>query len=85
MTSNVAKEKSVAQTEKQNSLKGALADVLAKNAPPVAAAAQPTPVTVVAPLLTPSVAPAIALPAKPEEKKPFEIPEADLRSILKGE
>jgi hypothetical protein len=60
MTAKSGEEKGKAQAAQQSSLKGALAEVLAKAPPPLA-------------------------PASNQQPKPFEIPEGELRAILKGE
>ena len=72
MTSKSSAEKEQKEGAKQGSLKGALAEVLAKNVPPPQASAAP-------PL---SAAPA---PSAPSAPKPYEVPEDQLRSILKGD
>ncbi len=74
MTAKNDNEKQQVQTSRQQSLKGALAEVLAKN--------PSTPV--------PAMPPKPAAPEAPREPvavvpKPFEVPEDKLRSILKGE
>ena len=72
MTTNTVKEKEKKQSEKQQSLKGVLAEVLAKNVP------TPKPIEQSVPKLQPS-------PPTPAPPKPFEVPEDQLRSILKGD
>ncbi len=69
MTSKVTTEKVRHEEHKQQSLKSALAGVLAKNSQQSTVNSQQQPVP------TPVV----------EAKKPFEVPEDKLRSILKGE
>ncbi|MHB8913408.1 MAG: type IV secretory system conjugative DNA transfer family protein [Minisyncoccota bacterium] len=69
MTIKTGAEREQKQTENKQSLKGALAEVLEKNKGS-AAAAPPRPVP-----------PAPAAPAR----QPFEVPEAELRKVLKGE
>jgi len=76
MTSHTSKEKAVEQTQKQQSLKGALAEVLKKSqSVPMKNEPSSPPRATTAPAPT---------PASPE-KKPFEVPEEHLRKILKGE
>jgi hypothetical protein len=75
MTSKEGAKKSEAQSAKQQSLKGALADALAKAPPPKAA--------------PPPAAPAPKAPegaaAPSPQAQPFEVSEERLRSILKGD
>jgi hypothetical protein len=74
MTTKTAEEKNRAQTNKQQSLKGALAAVLekSKQEPPA--------------MIKQELKPPPQVDAKPQpQSKPFEVPEAQLRAILKGE
>ena len=75
MTQKAGQEKQQQTSQKQQSLKGALADVLAKNVPP--AASKPA-----APAPQPRVE---TPPPPPATKKPFEVPEDQLKAILKGQ
>ncbi len=85
MTTKTSAEKVRVQTTQQQSLKGALADVLKKNEsflqkkPAVVPPSQPMP----------KAAPEKAAPApvanSNQQPKPFEVPEGELRAILKGE
>ena len=98
MTAKTAVEREQKQSSNQQSLKGALAGVLEKNklaanrppAPPAAAAPEASaPAAAEPPRETPpalSIPVPVPPPAPPDvEKKPFEIPEEDLRKVLKGE
>ncbi len=71
MVAKTSVEREETKTKNQQSLKGALASVLEKNEP------------------SRELKPAAALPPResspPVEKKPFEIPEADLRKVLRGD
>jgi hypothetical protein len=100
MTTKVGVEKEQKQTANQQSLKGALADILAKNKQNPTAVTLETPKipeiqkTAVpeAPREIPPASQSVA-PTTPEtqssippqEKKPFEVPEEALRKVLKGE
>jgi hypothetical protein len=79
MTTKTTVEKEQKQTTNQQSLKGALAGVLEKHSP----SEMPKPVAHQAPQ-EPAPAPTPG-PQSAEEKKPFEIPEVELRKILRGE
>jgi hypothetical protein len=70
MTAKNSEEKEHKQVQNQQSLKGALAEVLAKNKQEAVSSKQE--------MQKPEE-------KKPEEKKPFEIPEAELVKVLKGE
>ena len=78
MTSKDTAEKEQKQTQNHQSLKGALAEVLAKNkqsAPPFVAVQPPQ-------RAAPTVPSGRELP---REKRPFEVPEDALRKVLKGD
>jgi hypothetical protein len=75
MTSKEGAKKSEAQSAKQQSLKGALADALAKAPPPKAAAPPASP--------APKAPEGAAAPSP--QAQPFEVSEERLRSILKGD
>jgi len=70
MTTKNTTEKKQVQTENKQSLKGALADVLAKN--PAPKAIEPPP-------------PQPVLPPAQDAKRPFEVSEDVLRKVLKGD
>ena len=87
MTAKTSGEREQKQTLNQQSLKGALAGVLEKNG-------QKEQVHLAAPVSTVTSVPAAAEPPRaelpvpappPAPKKPFEVPEDTLRSILKGD
>jgi hypothetical protein len=85
MTTKTVVEKEQKKTSNQVSLKGALAEVLAKSAPVTELPLQskpPEPQEARAALPTPPVPP--PQPAA-SEKKPFEVSEEALRKVLKGE
>ena len=69
MTHQDGAQKQEKQTEAQQSLKSALADVLKKSPEPV----------------LPSSAPAPTAKTDNQQKQPFEIPEQELKAILKGD
>jgi hypothetical protein len=70
MTAKSGAEKEQKQTQNQQSLKGALSEVITRN--------QPTPAPTPAPEQVKITPPA-------EKKKPFEVPEDTLRKVLRGE
>jgi hypothetical protein len=75
MTEKNGAEKEKKQTQNQQSLKGALSDVAARNPQPAAPAApRPEPVKKSEPISD-----------SRDEKKPFEVPEGELRKVLRGE
>lgn len=76
MTAKTGSEKQKKETDQKQSLKGALADVLARNTPPAAK----EPVKEKAP---PPPPPKEA--PKPPESKAFEVPEDTLRRVLRGD
>ena len=82
MTATASVEKEAKQTKNQQSLKGVLADVLAKKpAAEVRPQEAPKP-----PAVSKPAAPHAPLESPPPvEKKPFEVPEDALRKVLKGE
>jgi len=80
MTSKGAAEKQSKQVGQQQSLKGALADVLAKNTVSLAPMPARTP--------PPSIVPTHSGREADQgigSKQPFEVPEDTLRKVLKGE
>jgi hypothetical protein len=81
MTSKESAKKSEAQSAKQQSLKGALADVL-KNVPETSQQSAVSGRSGPAPVEPP---PQAAASPSNQQKKPFEVPEDTLRSILKGD
>jgi len=96
MTAKTNVEKEEKHSKNQHSLKGALADVLAKSASPVAVkppqemlVENPIPTNFPVPHGVPTAIPLTqsGLPAgeKTQANKPFEVPEDTLRKILKGE
>lgn len=89
MTAKSGAEKEKKLVQHQESLKGALVGVLAKNdtAPVPATPPPPTPVIPIhAPVPPPHQVPSIApVPPATEIKKPFEVPEDALRRVLKGD
>ncbi|MDP2651895.1 MAG: type IV secretion system DNA-binding domain-containing protein [bacterium] len=78
MTTKTVVEKEKEQTQQKQSLKGALADVLARSDQPKEDRKQPEQPAAVKPV-------EVKPPQKSEEKKPFEVPEGALRNVLKGE
>ena len=72
MTAKAGAEKEKKQEQNQQSLKGALADVITRNSRQPAPDAQP-------------IARPAAAPPRAEEKKPFEVSEDALRKVLKGD
>ena len=72
MTAKNTAEKSQTQAKQQQSLKGALTDVLARNEPPKSEK-------------SPQPAPKPLPPAPGQDKQPFEVSEEDLRKVFKGE
>lgn len=92
MTAKTASEKTRVQSDKQSSLKGALAEVLKKSQDakpqepkmPVPKPAAAMPPRIEAPAPAAPVAPVVAAENN-QQSKPFEIPEEQLRAILKGE
>ena len=86
MTAKVSVEKEVKKTDNQQSLKGALAGVLAKREEPALRPEMPVPPKEEAPSVPPVPAPPVPpVPPTTPEKKPFEVPEHALRRVLKGE
>ncbi len=83
MTAKTGQEKQKKETDKQQSLKGVLADVLKKTQP--IASAQPQVVSAPPPPPPPMPKPPPVVPAPTSTPKPFEIPEEKLRSVLKGD
>ena len=75
MTAKSGAEKEQKQAQNQQSLKGTLADVLARSAPPPAVNEQPKK----------TEQPVAVEPPRSERKHPFEVPEDALRKVLKGE
>ena len=73
MTSKGAAEKQNKQTNQQQSLKGALAEVLQKSKQEAGGSRQEI------------QKPALSAPIAPATKQPFEVPEDALRKVLKGE
>lgn len=73
MTEKSGMEKEKKQTEQQNSLKGALADVLEKGKQKTVGSTQEI------------QKPVAVEPPRSEDKKPFEVPEDTLQKVLKGE
>jgi len=76
MTTKTGAEREQKKSEHQQSLKGALAEVLQKSAQPTADSQQQE---------QPEKPVAVKPPQKAGEKKPFEVPEDALRKVLKGE
>lgn len=87
MTKKTVVEKEVKQIQNKQSLKGALADVLEKSKQDVAVKVQEPqkPVEIQKPSPTVMQPPVLPTQELPTEKKPFEIPEGELRKVLKGE
>jgi hypothetical protein len=73
MTRDAEKVKAKQEDKQQHSLKGVLADVLKKHE----AASPPSPV--------PNKKEPPAPPSPTSSQKPFEVPEEELRKVLKGE
>jgi hypothetical protein len=71
MTAKTGVEREQKKSQNQQSLKGALAEVLSKNTPPTPPA--------------PPTKPPTPPPVAERSPKPFEVPEEKLRKILKGE
>ena len=83
MTAKTSADTRAQMQKQETSLKGALADVLAKSAP---RETRPAPPKHEAPVEPSSRAPEPPpSPAPPEARKPFEVPEHELKRILKGE
>jgi len=88
MTTKTSAEREEKQTKNQQSLKGALAEVLQKSKPAEPASSEEQkPAEAKPPRENPPgpvPPPAQTLPLS-QEKKPFEVPEETLRKVLKGE
>lgn len=80
MTAKTGAEKEKKQSQHQQSLKGALTDIITRNQP---AAQQPPPPEKMLPA-APAPQPVQAT-VVPQQKQPFEVPEDALRKVLRGE
>jgi hypothetical protein len=86
VTTKTVDERQKKEVTQQSSLKSALKEVLQKSGPPTGAMAQPKPIMQPQLPSPASIPPSHELPlGAPEKPKPFEVPEDQLRSILKGE
>jgi hypothetical protein len=81
MTAKTGAEQQQKKSGQQQSLKGALADVLARSTPPASVSEPKKSEQLVAPVTTKEISSA----PPPTEKKPFEVSEDALRKVLKGE
>lgn len=85
MTAKTGVEKEQKKSNQQQSLKGALAEVLQKNTQKIEDKKQPENVAFPVPHGAPTGIPETQSGFPAQEKKPFEVAEEELRRVLKGE